>query len=744
IVFGLASVAAAFLAAFALIPTYFVLKNCSATSDNWPADIKFYFSIFDFLANNLAAIEPTIRSSGEDVLPNVYCGILTLVLVPLYLLTKSISVKEKTLSVLMLGIFYFSFNINYVNFVWHGLHFPNDLPYRFSFIYSFFILTLAFKAFVRIKELSGKEVFLSGLGVVGFIVLVQEIGSKNVDDATVLTSLAFAVVYTLILILFRNKKFQYSAMALLLLCCVISESAIANTDHYSMSQKKADYCGDYDDFTAIKSDLDAYDGGFYRMELTDLRTRMDPAWYNYNGVSVFSSMALERLANLQSHLGVYGNYINSYTYYPQTPVYNAMMSLKYLMKKTSDEDLENADIYKRIFANDTFEAYKNEYPLSIAYCVGSALEDWEHEDSNPFDVQSDYFKKATGITDDVFTEIPITDVDYNNIEEFYSGFETGDFSFYKTDSNSSGSVSVTLTPMKTENCYLYVKSRSVDSINVSGDFFDKSQNIDEAYILDLGVCEKGSTIAVDIPFKDDDSSGSLVIHACGINMDTFRRGYNILKAGQLNVTSFKDTLIEGTFTAKKSGLLYTSIPYDEGWSVKIDGKTVGKENYVRIGDSLIGIKVTAGTHTLTMKYMPKGFLPGSALSVVTLTALIAIYVISKRRKEDSAETVPEVAPDGEIDGIPDGNENGENGDTVSDGYDDEDGFALNVDDSDDGTDFSDGDVSFGAEETAEAETENEMIEAENGDAEAENAETKCEKTVDIPSENGEVESENEK
>ncbi|MCR5484321.1 MAG: YfhO family protein, partial [Clostridiales bacterium] len=46
IVFGLASVAAAFLAAFALIPTYFVLKNCSATSDNWPADIKFYFSIF--------------------------------------------------------------------------------------------------------------------------------------------------------------------------------------------------------------------------------------------------------------------------------------------------------------------------------------------------------------------------------------------------------------------------------------------------------------------------------------------------------------------------------------------------------------------------------------------------------------------------------------------------------------------------------------------------------------------------
>ena len=37
---------------------------------------------------------------------------------------------------------------------------------------------------------------------------------------------------------------------------------------------------------------------------------MDPAWYNYNGVSTFSSMAYEKVANLQEQLGLYGNYIN--------------------------------------------------------------------------------------------------------------------------------------------------------------------------------------------------------------------------------------------------------------------------------------------------------------------------------------------------------------------------------------------------------------------------------------------------
>ena len=59
-----------------------------------------------------------------------------------------------------------------------------------------------------------------------------------------------------------------------------------------MNQNKTNYTSDYDDFRTLKKELDDYDGnGFYRMELTNLRTRMDPCWYDYNGVSVFSSMA---------------------------------------------------------------------------------------------------------------------------------------------------------------------------------------------------------------------------------------------------------------------------------------------------------------------------------------------------------------------------------------------------------------------------------------------------------------------
>lgn len=144
--FAFSSIGAACLVAFALLPVYFILKSCSATSGTFPTEYKSYFTIFDFLANHLASVNPTIRSSGTDVLPNVFCGMATLILVPLYLFTKSISIKEKAAHVFLLGLLYFSFNLNVLNYIWHGFHYPNDLPYRFSFMYCFILVKLAHKA----------------------------------------------------------------------------------------------------------------------------------------------------------------------------------------------------------------------------------------------------------------------------------------------------------------------------------------------------------------------------------------------------------------------------------------------------------------------------------------------------------------------------------------------------------------------------------------------------------------------
>ncbi|MDR3313587.1 MAG: YfhO family protein, partial [Oscillospiraceae bacterium] len=230
-VFG--SVLAGALAAFALVPVYFALRSSSATSSEWPAQKEWFasaFSIFDFLTNHLADVTPTIRSSGEDVLPNIYCGVATLLLVPLYFFVPSIKLREKILHAGLLALLFFSFNTRILNFVWHGKHFPNDLPYRFSFLYSFLLLLIAFRTFQFLKELSGKQILGTGVGATLFVIAVQTLGSKNVTgngrpsdevDLVIYLNIAFLVVYTILFFAHhRTPRTKSTALSLLLLCAV--------------------------------------------------------------------------------------------------------------------------------------------------------------------------------------------------------------------------------------------------------------------------------------------------------------------------------------------------------------------------------------------------------------------------------------------------------------------------------------------------------------------------------------------
>lgn len=637
--FAFSSIAGAALVAFALVPVFFILQSCSATSGTWPEEVKSYFDIFDFIANHLASVTPTIRSSGTDVLPNVYCGIGTVILVPLYLFCKRIPIREKIANVLLLGLLYFSFNLNVLNYIWHAFHFPNDLPYRFSFMYSFVLLTLGYKAFKHITEFSGKEILGAGIAVLSGIIIIQKIGSKNVTETTVIVSLLFVVLYTLIFYLFSTKKYQASAMAVLMLCCVCAESISANTDNYSMDRTKSEYAGDYKEFREVKDTLDELEGDdTYRMELTSLRARMDPAWYNYNGASTFSSMAYEKLSNLQEQLGLFGNYINSYTYNAQTPVYNSMMSLKYIVDNNEYNPPLNTNLYEHVVSSGKFNAYRNKYYLPIAYCVDSGIELWSYDSANPFDVQNDYFYQATGI-ENVFTPLEISDSYFYNIDPIIIGLDSGYMNYYKTQSDESGTISFTLTPQTTQNVYLFIESSGVEYVTVSIGYNQYSYNTSREYIYDIGECDAGTPITVEMTVKDTSNSASLNFFAYGLDMDKFESGYEKLSSGAMSVESFTDTKITGTVNAAEDCVLYTSIPYDKGWSVTVDGKKVDENDIIAIGDALLGVKVSKGEHTVEFSFTPRGLVIGSLISVCTALILIAIAVLIRKKKKNAPQAV---------------------------------------------------------------------------------------------------------
>lgn len=645
--FAFASIGAACLVAFALIPVYFILKSCSATSGTFPTEYKSYFTIFDFLANHLASVNPTIRSSGTDVLPNVFCGMATLILVPLYLFTKSVSIKEKAAHVFLLGLLYFSFNLNVLNYIWHGFHYPNDLPYRFSFMYCFILLKLAHKAFTRLNEFSGRSILGAGLGVLIAIILIQELGSKNVEDITILISMIFVVTYCLVFALMKDTKYQQSAVSVLLLCCIIGELACANTDRYTMNQPKSAFAGDYQEFVTLKKDLDEYDGDdTYRMELLSSRARMDPAWYGYNGISTFSSMAYEKMSNAQSNLGMFGNYINSYTYNLQTPVYNMMHSLKYVVDNHPTVNVES-DYYTKLMSSGKFTAYENEYYLPIGFAADDALKLWYSAQVNPFKVQGDWFEYATGVPD-VFKMMTINDVYYFQFDQITSGLENGDIYFTKPDTGL-GEATFHLSVPETRHCYLFVDSYCFDQITIGKGNETFVQNTSEPYIYDLGLVTPGETITVLISVKDRDY-GYFDFYPFYVDDEALNKGYEILKEGQLNVESFEETKITGTVKAKEDCLFFTSIPYEEGWKVKIDGKEIDKADYVALEDAYLCFNLPKGEHTVELSFEQRGFKIGALISAVTVLLMVlvaALFTVLRKEKARKAALKQLPLSDGE-------------------------------------------------------------------------------------------------
>lgn len=631
--FAVFSMISAMLCAVTLIPTFIILRSCSATSDTFPSTFESYFNIFDFITSHLAGLETTIRSSGDDVLPNVYSGMLAAILLPLFIVNKNIKLREKAVYIVLMLIFLFSFDNNCLNFIWHAFHFPNDLPFRFSYMYSFVLLVVGYKAVSKIKSLEIRDITFVGILWVFFIILAQKMSTTKMMETTIYTSIAFVIIWTGYLCLIRNGKAdKLIASALAVLIC-FSEVLIADTQAILITQSNSSYKENYATYTEAIDKIKADDEGFFRQELCRLETRMDPCYFGYSGMSTFSSMAYEDYSQLQYSLGMFGNRINSYTYNTQTPVYNMMFNIKYLLQTdVSIAPSENLYDYKFTTSDSKTNVYESKYFLPVSFAVNENTELWDTTEGNPFDVQKDFFELATGFSG-VFKEVKYLDTKYDNVSGDKIS-KNGTYWFSKYDADSSYAYAdITITPVKSGNIYLYVNSPDISSIDISSTKLGShTQNIDEPYILDCGYYEAGEELKLSIDCGSADVEECYAdIFAYTVDDEVLKTGYDRLNQNALNVTKHSDTGIEGTISVSENSYLYSSIPYDEGWSIYIDGE---KADTFKIGTAMLGTSIKQGEHTVEYRYSPRGLKYGIIISAASFAGVCGYLIYTKLKKKE--------------------------------------------------------------------------------------------------------------
>ena len=138
----------------------------------------------------------------------------------------------------------------------------------------------------------------------------------------------------------------------------------------------------------------------------------------------------------------------------------------------------------------------------------------------------------------------------------------------------------------------------------------------------LSVSEVNPGDIISIRFNcNANEQGSISAMAAILDNDLFWQAYDVLNTSTLQLTTFQNTFVEGTINCDRDGLLYTSIPQNGNWHAYVDGK---EAEITLIGDVMVGIPLSEGTHTISFRYQNKAFDLGWKVSLVCTLVLIGL------------------------------------------------------------------------------------------------------------------------
>lgn len=615
LIFGFSSLLVGFLCTWFLIPMANSLGTISATSDSWPFSQYYAFTFKELLFNHLSGVGSTVLKSGTTVAPNVSCGVLCFTLLLLFIVNPNIKLKTKIVYLSLLAFFMLSFFFAPLDFIWHAFHVPNDLPYRYSFIYSFVLCIISAYSIINIKHLKPLVIWIVYIIMMMFVGSLYIFNFSNINDDMILLNLVLLTIYLLCYILFRYFYKQTNILPYLLIATTILECIICVNNNWNISQSIPTFYNDYNDVEEAVSYIKNNDEEkFYRIDRTYILSFNDPSWYGYYGQTTFSSMAYLKMAVLQNKFGLPGNEINSYYFRNTTPVYNTLFDIKYFMG-----DNKNTKNYTNYYTNKSVNVYKNNYTVGLMFGVNSNIVDWKYKTGNPFEIQNDFIEKAGN--EKVFSRITNVKKEkvYNENDGVivkYTVDNPDDMMYFYYNSSNIDFILLDDTLYYTTDSYNYINNLKIKL------YIFNYEDYNEKYVINTETNNKEYTFYVGY---NNYYSDNYMIYK--MDNDKYINFFNNINNNKVYITDFKENNIKGNINSINEQVIYTSIPYDEGWEVYIDGKKV---NTFSLGDALLAFNISKGKHNIELKYNIPNIKVYVLLSVVSLI-ILAFLIINKKR-----------------------------------------------------------------------------------------------------------------
>ena len=600
------SVIAGCMAAVIVLPAFLALFGTASAGSAFPSRISFYYSLLEMFAHGMMNAKVTMISEGY--VPNIYAGIFTFALIPLFFMNKKIRVEQRIGKAVLMLILWLSFVMNVLAYIWHGFHLPNSLPARQSFIYIFLVLVLCYETTLRIRQYEYWQILGAFAVAIGAVFVLQLLFDDKYTVTQAFINTGFLLCYLIIFVLHKRglvKKegasrygktiSQIVLFILLFAVCVAEASVNTNETGYSTTDRVV-YTEDNDDIEAMLQTVE--DGSFFRVEKAKRRTKNDGAWSDYRSASIFSSTTMKGLSKIYASFGMQSG-TNSFSYYGNTPFTSALLGVKY---KLSDSTIDDP-LYTYVGGNKHVYLYEANYVLPLGFMVKETTQaEVNPSGSDPFVIQNDLITAACG-------EGPIFDI---------KGRMTG-----KT-------IEIEVTSDTRKLVYVEDKLDNLKAdIYRDGEIYlNKNYTATECKIIvDLGQLQAGDKIVLS---TSDENISSLSVTEADLDVEAFEKAMTALSSSPWNITEFTDGHLKGTVKVEKGRtMLFTTIPYEKGWTVYVDGV---KTTYKGFYDAFIQIPLEEGQHEVEMIYHAPGLRTGAIISAVAIILFVVLCIL-KRKKQ---------------------------------------------------------------------------------------------------------------
>lgn len=562
--------------------------------------------------------------------PNIYFSIGFFVCLILFFVIKMDKFEKSKICLVWLFMFVSIFS-GILTVFWHGFSVPYGVYHRYLYMLIFLMLYMVMETVIHLQIIQKWKLLLASILEIGYmIVCFFHIGQLS-DFYGYLITFLLLILYNLLLYFYLKGSIQYKNIIVTFVVLVILElsaNAFYELKEYDIKTWEDVLCNDEAEMFA--NDIDLNNGE--KVSFSDSPSNMGLK-LNRSSTNQFTSYSFEKMVDLYSKLGMEFD-SSSCVASGTSPLLNLMFNIRYGVSSW-DGDFSDTELIKE---SDNLNLYKMNRLAGLGYMVDNNVTNWNTDKLINFDLQNDFIKKTVG-GDEIFTNVMPKEKFTDGVLSYKDNEDNYEKGYYYYDYVSKNIATKEMTEFSftvDEDMDLYMDAFSqqpmTNIIYIDEQEVCRDRTLRVQSYYHIGNVKKGQRVIIySIHSMGVGEEAALWFRFAKFNEENYAKAYEKLSKNVYEIEDMDSTYVSGTIHADEDGIMMTSIPAMDGFTVYVDGE---QTEFETIGDALIGVPLTAGDHRVEFKYITPYFKQGLIVSLSGVLIFILICLFGRKTKND--------------------------------------------------------------------------------------------------------------